>query len=230
MRRKATFDSVTAIYDEATFRKAYRIDCQTFYKLLNIVKITVHRNVDDDSPRTGRPAVEAAVRLGITFQKLAGGSYVDLMASFAVSKSTVYATFKATLAVLNEYLSFPSLPIDVFKLKRIAEDFSSSRKPGSSLSVCVGALDGIVLKIKEQDNDPNPATFDSWKQFNTIPIQALVDFNYRFHCFSALYICITHDSLAIVVSALGKFLSTSQLRFHYEDVGGCVQSAQRQWN
>ena len=65
-------------------------------------------------------------------------------------------------------------------LRAIERGFQTSRKDVSPLSGCVGALDGICVKIKKPEAVENPAMFFSSKGFYAIPVQALVDSNYIF--------------------------------------------------
>lgn len=137
------------------------------------------------------------------------------MAAFEVGRSTVYQVFKETRQVLNNALDLPGLPDSIDGLRHLADDFQRSRSPPSPLPGCVGALDGISIRIKKPSKDEHPATFYCRKGFYALPIQALVNSDYRFICFSALCRGSTHDALAHAVSSLGRYLEDGRLEMEY---------------
>ena len=93
----------------------------------------------------------------------------------------------------------------------MSEELQLSRSPANPLPGCVGALDGICIKIKKPATNQLPSTFYCRKGFFAILVQALVDSSYRFRCCSAICRGSTHDSLAHAVSALGRYLESDEL-------------------
>lgn len=84
----------------------------------------------------------------------------------------------------------------------------------SSLTGCVGALDGIAIKIKK----PSlliAALYYCRRGFYSLPVQALVDSRYRFLDVSIRCVRFTHDQLAHAVSKLGEYLSKNSLDMKY---------------
>lgn len=127
------------------------------------------------------------------------------MGAFCIGRKTVYNVFHSTRKAIDATLTLPGFRKTFQGLQRSSEGFQISRKPVNSLAGCVGALDGICVKIMKPNDDHHPATFYCWKDFYSIPVQAVVDYRYRFLCYSAICTGSTHDSLAHSVSALGKF-------------------------
>lgn len=210
-RQNVTFATVTKIYTDASFKRAFRMDRKVFEKLLSLVWNDLKKN-DDMGRRAKRPTIQPDVTLGVTLRMLAGGSYLDLMAAYEISDSAVYEIFHSTTEALMKRLRLPGLPRTIPGLRRLAEEFKMSRSPPSPLSGCVGALDGIAIKIKKPSSYLDPAYFYCRKGYYAIPVQAVVDSDYRFLCYSARCVGSTHDSLAHAVSSLGQYLEAGNLR------------------
>lgn len=85
--------------------------------------------------------------------------------------------------------------------------FKTSRPKDSPFDGCIGALDGIEIPIEKRRNVSNPAAYYNRKRFYAIPVQAMVDSDYRFISFSANCVGSTHDSIAHAMSALWTQLS-----------------------
>ena len=108
-------------------------------------------------------------------------------------------------------LSLLGLPENVDDLMALSQRFKLSRSPHSPLSGCVGALDGIAVKVKKPSHEHDPASFFCREGYYPIPVQAIADSDYCFLLFSALCKGSTYDSLAHNVSALGMFLRDHKL-------------------
>lgn len=211
LRKDVTFASVTRIYTDSVFERAFRMDRYTFDKLLALVWYDLKRD-DEMGRRAKRPTIQPDTRLAVSLRMLAGASYLDLMSAYQISNTAVYEIFHSTSAVLMEKLRLPGLPQTVPGLRKLAQNFKSSRSPASPLSGCVGALDGIAIKILKPHWTLDPAGFYCRKGYYAIPVQALVDSDYRFLCYSARCVGSTHDSLAHAVSSLGTYLDAGNLK------------------
>ena len=82
-----------------------------------------------------------------------------------------------------------------------------SRRSVNPFTRCIGALDGIWVKIKQLESHYGPARFYCRKGYYSVQVQALVDARYRF--FPAPEICkrSTHECLAHSVSYLEGYLA-----------------------
>jgi len=129
-------------------------------KLVLFVQISL-KHSEDMGRRSGRKAIASDVRLGITLLLLAGGSYLDLMEAYRTGRSTVYDIFHSICEALMKTLKLPGLPSTLDDLKTSETAFKTSRSPPNPLSGCVGALDGIYVKIQKPPNELNPAAFFS---------------------------------------------------------------------
>jgi hypothetical protein len=93
-------------------------------------------------------------------------SHHDLTMLFRIARSTVFSIFFATLCVITKRLRLPGIPIhDNEKLERLAMGFTSSRLGFSPLYGCIGAVDGIAIKIVKPQDVDNPASYFCRKGF-----------------------------------------------------------------
>ena len=91
------------------------------------------------------------------------------------------------------------------QLHQSAMDFKLSRKPPSPFNGCVGALDGISVKIGKRIEVPS-AEFYCRKGFYALSLQALVDAHYKFIFMSCLFPGSTHDLISYRASALWPYV------------------------
>jgi len=81
------------------FMLAYRMEHNTFKKLLSLVRPRLQKNIDIIK-RAGRPAPSPEARLGIFPSRLGGEWVAGCMQAFEAGRSTVYHIHE-TKAVLN---------------------------------------------------------------------------------------------------------------------------------
>jgi DDE superfamily endonuclease len=77
------------------------------------------------------------------------------------------------------------------------------------------AVDGIAVKILKPPDNENPAGYYCRKGFYAIPVQAVVDSDYKFMYMSAVCVGSTHDSVAWAVSKLGMLLMKGAMILGY---------------
>ena len=147
-----------------------------------------------------RATIEDDVRLGLTLRILAGAEILDVCTVFKIGNSTAYAILHDTVDVMNKILRFPKLPRSEDELQKISRAFRTSRSQSGPLDGCVGALDGICMKLKKPRNDNIPDSFYCRKGYYAIPVQAMCDSNYIFRYASGVCGGATHDALANAVS------------------------------
>lgn len=194
-----SFDLVSSFYGPKMFRKSFRMSRGTFQLLLDTVRELVERKFLSRTEYR-RETIPADIRLAITLRILAGASYCDLSLAYQVKESTVFHIFASTCNALNERLYLEGFPKTKLALQNIAEGFQTSRTDSSLLFGCVGALDGICVKIKKPAPGKLPAAFYFRKGFYGLPVQALCDSEYMFRYCSVVCTGATHDALAYAVS------------------------------
>ena len=204
-RTSIPFPAVTARLREKEFLSVFRMYRSDFYELLEWIRPNITKDVEMGK-RGSNETVLPDSRLAISLRMLAGERYGDLMILYCIEQCTVYNVFHDTVHALNKVLKFPLLPKPDEGLRRLANGMKLSRCGGNPLTGCIGALDGICIKIDKPRAELNPALFYCRKGYYAIPVQALVDHFYRFLCASANFVGSTHDSLAHSSFKLGIYL------------------------
>jgi DDE superfamily endonuclease len=156
--------------------------------------------------------IEPSIRLAVTIRMLAGVSYLDVMLAFRIAKSTVYSVMQETTEAICERWALPGIPFErKGALRRLSIGFTQSRCPPSPLHGCVGALDGVLVKISKPPNSCRPAQFYCRKGFYAIPVQVVCDYRYKILHASMKCAGSTHDRIAFAVSELYARLSSGDL-------------------
>ena len=207
-RKYLSFHSLTRRLTETDFKLVYRMRREDFYELMENCRGQFSPQVDMESYKGNVPP---ELRLAVTIRLLGGSRVGDVMSCFNVGRSTAYAIFHEGIAVLDGVLHLPLLPKTHEGLGKLAKGFKCLRATPNPLTGCVGALDGICIKIIKPPASFNPALFYCRKGYYAIPVQALVYFMGRFLCAAANSVGSAHDSLAHFCSKLGQYLEKSLL-------------------
>jgi hypothetical protein len=148
----------------------------------------------------------------LTLRILADAFYLDMMLTFRVAKSTVFKIVWGTFQEIDDCILLPGIPFaNAKELRRMAVDFTNSRNPPSPLHGCIGALDGILLRVSKPADLYHPAKFYCLKGYYALPFQAVVDSRYNVRYMSVRCAGATHDNLAFSVSTLNGRLLTGDL-------------------
>jgi hypothetical protein len=169
LRMPFEFERHASSLTDRLFRRMYRMPRNVFYKLLDKLKEQDERNT--------LPAL--AAKLSMCLRWLAGGSYLDIAVCHRVAVSSFFASSDEVLHLINDSISIEFSPDD-----RDNND-SQSRAFGrgvSPLSGCVGAIDGLAVRVTEPraGEIPNPSSYYNRKGFFAIVVQAMCDASYRF--------------------------------------------------
>lgn len=202
--------------DDHEFTRYYRVDKPTFQHILERLRPAL--TTDEEMARRGSSGpISPELQLSMTLRFLAGGSYLDIMLLHGVHRSTFFVIIWRVIDAINNTESFAlCFPIDdADKLSDISKKFMSNRKSPSAMSGCVGALDGLCIEIIRPKNVLNSRSYFNRKGFFAIPLQAMVDSEYRFTYASMTVLGSTHDSLAFLVSQLGRRIAAGELPAPY---------------
>lgn len=150
----------------------------TFYKILFLIEPELSR-AEEMGLRASRPIVPPDLRLAVGVMMLTGALECSVMRVFCIGRKTAYNVFHSTRKAIDATLTLPGFLKTLQGLQRSSEDFQILRKPANPLPGCVGAQDGICVKIMTQNNDHHPATFYCRKYFYSIPVQAILDYIHR---------------------------------------------------
>lgn len=218
LRAGVTFSSITCVYNESMFRRAFRMDQRMFEVLVDIVRDDITKD-EEMGKRSGRTTLPPDIKVAVFLRMMAGGSYLDMPTSYRIGTSSAHAIFNSVLEAVNRRIQLPGLPKSRAALKIMSDEFKTSRVPHSPLSGCVGALDGIAIKIKKPADTLRPKEYFCRKHFFALPVQALVNAKYQFIDYSARTVGSTHDSLSHAVSGLGRYLERGELLVEFWLVG-----------
>lgn len=216
-RSRQTFEEITRYLSEEEFKQAYRMSRKSFGVLVSMLRPALSRFAvgdkrEEEVHRSGS-VLQVEFRVAVFLRMMAGASYHDLMLVYRIGRSTVYSLFDQVLQVASQVLTWENFPKaendDAFKER--AQGFSWSRAVRNPLPGCVGAVDGIHIQIEKPPNKHHPKQFFSRKGYFSIPVQALVDSCYRFVAGSAVCKGSTHDSVALDISHIGRYLREGKL-------------------
>lgn len=150
----------------------------------------------DPAKRHHNDALSVELKLSMTLRFMAGGAVADIMDLHGVlSRETFYYTHSHTLGALDRVLRWPG---DIVNDKLLWGEVSKgfSRFTAGIMHGCIGAIDGIAIKIVRPTEVPNPARYYCRKGFYALNVQAICDSDCRFLWVAARNPGSTHDSVA----------------------------------
>ena len=135
---------------DSEFQNSYRVNRALFHILL----LKISGFIESDfimASRCSPGPIRPEIMLAITLRMCAGGRYQDLRRLYAVSKTSVYATFHKVINAINhvEHIEFPLDSPD--KLKSISSGFDVLTD--GILRGCVGAVDGYAICVAKSNGN-----------------------------------------------------------------------------
>jgi len=204
------------------FRRRYRMTHEAFDYVLEQIEPHLPKqraNVPDQIPNE--------LLLSMALRWAAGGSFLDIADMHGVSEKRFYPLLWITMQAIVDGL--PALEL-MERLDKVAEGALAplaaefDRKSGNLFTGCIGAVDGIHIKI--QKPDVHGAAFFCYKGvgsttaanysdlpmcwvagFFSLNMQCVADSDRRFIWGSVLTCGSTHDVVALELSDLGKTLT-----------------------
>lgn len=173
---------------DAFFRRKYRMTKKQFDKLCDRIQSKVGST--EFRPENGR-GVGGKVRVAIALRILCGGSYLDLVGrAYGINSSvSVYNYFHTFIKWVNRTFTFPLKGLleglrqddidSIAKLKEISSDFAVDSD--NCFVGCIGAIDGIAIRIRCPSDDPNPGSYYCRKNFYALNAQAICYQEYAVH-------------------------------------------------
>jgi hypothetical protein len=204
---------------EADWRQRYRMGKQTFTQLVDAVRPHL-RPTRDLTPE---------VIISATLRWCAGASYWDVLDMHGMAGTgTLHLRIWEVLEIIDEVFTFPLLEAIIAlerpetnsaglqALQEMADTFE--RKTSGVLKGCVGAIDGIAIKITK----PKDAV-KHWcrKGFYSLNVQAICDQEHRITWLSTVACGSTHDVQALQCSWLGEHIFSKPERA-FNNSGFCV--------
>lgn len=208
-RRRRSFQSIREEYGN-DFRTAYRMDCQAFGKLLEILRDKLKKK----TRRGPNGPLPDELRLSAALRYFAGGSYLDIVLSHGISRSTLFECVWDVVEAVNmsQELNF-CFPSDYNVQREVASEFAKKSKVG--FSNCVGCIDGVLIWTdKPSDRQCKISKVDSGKYYcgrkgkYGFNMQAVCDSKRRFLDISIRHPASASDYSAFTSSALYHKLKT----------------------
>ena len=165
------------------FDRDHRMSLHSFNKLVRILEpsITVDyvKSMNSTPDASGPIFPELVVATGIRW--LAGGVYSDITKWSGMSSSSFYRIRDMFLdAVIYAEALQITWPKDQQELDDLARGFKQ-KSTHSLFRYCVGALDGILIRIRQPRDVPNPRDyFSGHYQAMGLNVQAVCDASLRF--------------------------------------------------
>ena len=136
--------------DDATFKRMFRVDRQTFDEILYMIEpIMVERDAAKATNSSGSQ-ISAKTRLAVTLRFLAGGSHIDLCFAWGIGYSTFYSdrgVVWPTIEAIDAAFTI-GLPLDdVNQLEVISKGFFDHS--GGIFDGCVLAIDGLAIRTRQ---------------------------------------------------------------------------------
>ena len=128
------------------------------------------------SPYARSDSVSVEVSLSVTLRYRAGGSYLDICDIHHITEPTFFRVKSRTLVALDfalkDEIRFPDTEDE---RQDTASGFEV--KTGNVMQWCLGALDGLAVKIKDPYlfDCPNPISYRNRKGFFAVLVQAICD-------------------------------------------------------
>ena len=209
VRQQFDWDQHCEILGDQRFSRAYRMPREAFNRLLKEIEphLLPEAQARDGRFIVGRPRViSSTCKLSMFLRYLAGGSYLDIGPMHFVHFSTFYKCLDEVMRAIDGRFRIEFPYNDEAALDSIASGFT--RNGQSPITGCVGAVDGVAVRIKEPARNSvlNPSTYFNRKGFFSINVQALCDSQYRFLFFSSSSAGSTHDSTAFGLTRLAILL------------------------
>ena len=155
--------------------------------------------------------VSGEVKVAVMLRVMAGASYLDLLLTYGISTASVYSVFHEANGWILTTFQFPLVTWVISKdeqaLNTVAEGFSSAS--GGIFQKCIGALDGVAVKIKcppVSELIGDPGNYFCRKGFYALNVQAICDKSRRVLWLSTGHKGSTHDSTAFMETQLFKIL------------------------
>jgi hypothetical protein len=219
-RHRSTWTTFADSFSDRIFRRMFRMSRESFEELCRLIESCVGEEVfKSECYLTNRwdTATDAAskamggflsgeMKVAMAIRLLAGGSYLDILASYGTGATAVYDAFHEVVGWINSTFSFPLSKAlqerDKTMLQKISDGFAAFS--GYVFRGCIGAIDGIAIRIicPFFRDVKDPGNYFSRKGFYALNVQAICDSSKRFLWVSTGHQGSTHDSLAFADTKL----------------------------
>jgi hypothetical protein len=237
---------------ERSFLGEYRMDPASFDILLQLLypRLDVEMRMARVSmAHSGSDDITSDSRLGAALIMLGGGRQMEAMRTHGISKAQAFANLHRVVAAVNDC---PALDI-TFNTSREALDdlaagFKKRSKPYGIFKKCVGAIDGLAIKIKcpRRNEVINQSHYYSGsKKIYCMNMQAVCDSDCKFTLVSCRHVGSTNDGVSFRTSSLkganeslpfpmhfvgdAAYVGTEQMIVPYEGINLHITCPPKDW-
>lgn len=182
--RKVNFAEMRDFLSDNEFRLKYGLNPAAFDHVLDLIKADITDVPGGHGGIRNSAIVPPEVKLAVTLRWLRGAAYHDLYYEWGMSRSTFYRTW---LRVCRAIMKQPSLALklpqaiaawkqgDSSMLSTLAAGFG--RFTDGIFNFCVGAIDGVQIKINRPraTEDPAPNSYYTRRGIHALNVQAVAD-------------------------------------------------------
>ena len=217
MTRKRRRKRVHQVYSELgchLFRRAYRMNIETFFELFQKIKRKLFRILSYMPERQYAPngRIHPTVFLACAIRIFSGAQPVDVACTYGVSITEVNYSVNHIIDAVNESdelaISFPS---SHQCQREIAEGFK--RKSQAGIDACAGAIDGLLVWIEKPTEEQckeagvgSAKFFCGRKKKYGFNLQATCNYRNQFTNISMMFPGATSDFLAFEASSFRRQL------------------------
>jgi len=167
------------------FAQTYRMEYSTFEKLLEILRPRISV-AEEKAAASGAEPITPELVTAFGIRWIGGGTHNDIKDIIGVSKGSSYRV--RDIFLYGVLASAPDLPIEwptsEPARRSIASEFFAKSWDGV-LSRCIGAVDGMFIKIKQPKKNPR-IYYSGLKQAFGVNMQAVCDVQLRFTYISVM--------------------------------------------
>ena len=210
-RKRNDFD----LYDDENlqidkyWRGIHRISREAFADLLDACKPKLQKSAVKQMNATGA-VIPMIMMLSSTLAFLGGSNMWIICWKYHIASATFYNILWTTVKVINEEIAFEGLPLnDRDKLNDLSKGMNGLC--GGVFEGCIGAIDGVAIKIRKPKFVMNPVHYYNRKGFFSINMQCVCDADMIITFFSLKTCGSTHDSLAFEVTGLKRKMDEGEI-------------------
>lgn len=157
------------------FRRRYKITRHRFRHLCGQLRPLLYPQ------NRGRHKIKVEIQLSMTLRFLAGGHYLDIIDAHGVlSPETFYTILANTLKAIDTVVTWPGITTQG-TMKEVSQGWSDYSN--GAFQGCLGAIDGIAIKVAKPSEVENPACYFNRKGFFALNVQVSLKYHI-IHCMS----------------------------------------------
>jgi DDE superfamily endonuclease len=225
-KQRPNWEAFSTRITDVHFRRMFRMNIDAFTNLCTHISRSIgqerfrseaflaEKREDEEqifsSDERKIPLIAGEIKVAISIRMLAGGSYIDLVSLFHVSKSHLYNIVDLFLHWILKTFEFPLVPWlrerNWQALTNLANLYAE-KSNGVFFSPFSG-LDGLAVRVKcpKESEVPDPGNYYCRKGFYALNVQAICDRRKRFLWCYPSNKGSTHDSAAFASSKLYDLL------------------------